>query len=295
MGKGSLFHSNSGPPRPLIRPTDSMTKRVRAKKALGQHFLHDESVAERIAEILVSRRDLPILEVGPGMGVLTKYLLSIYRDTVVVELDGESVEYLRETFPELQGDRLIEGDFLTLPLDRIFPEGQPFLLIGNYPYNISSQIFFHMLEYRDLIPMAGGMLQREVARRLTSEPGTRDYGILTVLLRAWYDAEYLFTVPPGAFTPPPKVQSGVLRLTRNDRTSLGVSEQSFRRVVKAAFAQRRKMIRSSLRGLLPESIPPEIERYLTMRPEQLDVEDFIALTRAVDEKTICPIDEETLR
>lgn len=272
-----------------------MTKRVRAKKALGQHFLHDESVAERIAEILVSRRDLPILEVGPGMGVLTKYLLSIYRDTVVVELDGESVEYLRETFPELQGDRLIEGDFLTLPLDRIFPEGQPFLLIGNYPYNISSQIFFHMLEYRDLIPMAGGMLQREVAHRLTSEPGTRDYGILTVLLRAWYDAEYLFTVPPGAFTPPPKVQSGVLRLTRNDRTSLGVSEQSFRRVVKAAFAQRRKMIRSSLRGLLPESIPPEIERYLTMRPEQLDVEDFIALTRAVDEKTICPNDEETLR
>lgn len=272
-----------------------MTKRVRAKKALGQHFLHDESVAERIAEILVSRRDLPILEVGPGMGVLTKYLLSIYRDTVVVELDGESVEYLRETFPELQGDRLIEGDFLTLPLDRIFPEEQPFLLIGNYPYNISSQIFFHMLEYRDLIPMAGGMLQREVARRLTSEPGTRDYGILTVLLRAWYDAEFLFTVPPGAFTPPPKVQSGVLRLTRNDRTTLGVSEQSFRRVVKAAFAQRRKMIRSSLRGLLPESIPPEIERYLTMRPEQLDVEDFIALTRAVDEKTICPNDEETLR
>ena len=272
-----------------------MTKRVRAKKALGQHFLHDESVAERIAEILVSRRDLPILEVGPGMGVLTKYLLSIYRDTVVVELDGESVEYLRETFPELQGDRLIEGDFLTLPLDRIFPEGQPFLLVGNYPYNISSQIFFHMLEYRDLIPMAGGMLQREVARRLTSEPGTRDYGILTVLLRAWYDAEYLFTVPPGAFTPPPKVQSGVLRLIRNDRSTLGVSEQSFRRVVKAAFAQRRKMIRSSLRGLLPESIPPEIECYLTMRPAQLDVEDFIALTRAVDEKTICPNDEETLR
>ena len=272
-----------------------MAKRVRAKKALGQHFLHDESVAERIAEILVSRRDLPILEVGPGMGVLTKYLLSIYRDTVVVELDVESVEYLRETFPELQGDRLIEGDFLTLPLDRIFPEGQPFLLIGNYPYNISSQIFFHMLEYRDLIPMAGGMLQREVARRLTSEPGTRDYGILTVLLRAWYDAEYLFTVPPGAFTPPPKVQSGVLRLTRNDRTSLGVSERSFRRVVKAAFAQRRKMIRSSLRGLLPEPVPPEIERYLTMRPEQLDVEDFIALTAAVDEKMICPNDEETLR
>lgn len=272
-----------------------MARRVRAKKALGQHFLHDESVAERIAEILESRRDLPILEVGPGMGVLTKYLLSLYRDTVVVELDHESVDYLRETFPSLNGHRLIEGDFLTLPLDRVFAKGEPFLLIGNYPYNISSQIFFHMLEYRDLIPMAGGMLQREVARRLTSEPGSRDYGILTVLLRAWYDAEYLFTVPPGAFTPPPKVQSGVLRLTRNDRTSLGVDEGRFRQVVKAAFAQRRKMIRSSLRGLLPEPIPPELEHYLTMRPEQLDVEDFIALTRAVDRTMTCPNDDEKLR
>lgn len=258
----------------------SMTKGVRAKKALGQHFLHDESVAERIAEILLERQDLPVLEVGPGMGVLTKYLLPRYADTVVVELDHESVDYLEAEYPELRGRRLIEGDFLTLPLDRIFPEGQAFLLIGNYPYNISSQIFFHMLEYRDLIPMAGGMLQREVARRLTSEPGSRDYGILTVLLRAWYDAEYLFTVPPGAFTPPPKVQSGVLRLVRNDRTTLGVDEELFKRVVKGAFAQRRKMIRSSLRGMLPEETS-EVEHYLTMRPEQLDVEDFVALTRAV--------------
>lgn len=262
--------------------SNSMTKGVRAKKALGQHFLHDESVAERIAEILQLRSDLPVLEVGPGMGVLTKYLLPLYADTVVVELDHESVEYLEEHFPPLRGRRLIEGDFLTLPLDRIFGEGKPFLLIGNYPYNISSQIFFHMLEYRDLIPMAGGMLQREVARRLTSEPGSRDYGILTVLLRAWYDAEYLFTVPPGAFTPPPKVQSGVLRLTRNSRTTLGVDEGLFKQVVKAAFAQRRKMIRSSLKGMLPTEGAEELERYLTMRPEQLDVEDFIVLTRAVE-------------
>lgn len=271
---------------------DSMTKGVRAKKALGQHFLHDESVAERIAEILLERQDLPVLEVGPGMGVLTKYLLPHYADTVVVELDHESVDYLEAEYPELRGRRLIEGDFLTLPLDRIFPEGQPFLLIGNYPYNISSQIFFHMLEYRDLIPMAGGMLQREVARRLTSEPGSRDYGILTVLLRAWYDAEYLFTVPPRAFTPPPKVQSGVLRLVRNDRTTLGVDEELFKRVVKGAFAQRRKMIRSSLRSMLPEE-PGDVERYLTMRPEQLDVEDFVALTRAV-EKRMTTNDEEVI-
>lgn len=266
---------------------------VRAKKALGQHFLRNESVAERIADTLAERGDLPILEVGPGMGMLTKYLLSRYAETKAVELDPESVLYLREHFPALSGDRLIETDFLTLPLDRVFTPGQPFLLIGNYPYNISSQIFFHLLDYRDLIPMAGGMLQREVAVRLTSGPGTRDYGILSVLLRAWYDMEYLFTVPPEAFSPPPKVQSGVIRLVRNDRTALGVDEGLFRRVIRTAFGQRRKMLRSSLRSLLSPTLPPEVERYLTLRPEQLDVEDFILLAKVVgsttssDEKTRC--------
>lgn len=266
-----------------------MMRRVRAKKALGQHFLHDETVAERIAEILLDRRDLPVLEVGPGMGVLTKYLLDLYADTVVVELDPESVAYLRQQMPELADEQhLLETDFLKLPLDRVFPEGQPFLLIGNYPYNISSQIFFHMLDYRDLIPMAGGMLQREVAQRLASGPGTKDYGILSVFLRTWYDVEYLFTVPPGVFSPPPKVQSGVIRMRRNGRTTLGVDETLYRNVVKTAFAGRRKMIRSSLRALLPETVPSATAHYLTMRPEQLDVEDFILLTQAVmshDERT----------
>lgn len=251
-------------------------KEVRAKKALGQHFLKDVDVAERIAASL-SDQALPILEVGPGMGMLTQFLLPLYPEVKVVELDRESVAYLHQAFPTLE---VLEGDFLRLPLNELFTH-RPFLLIGNYPYNISSQIFFHALEYRDQIRAIGGMLQKEVAERLAASPGGRQYGILSVFLQAWYDVEYLFTVPPVAFDPPPKVQSGVLRLVRNTRQDLGCDEALFRSVVKCAFNQRRKMLRNSLRTLLGEATLPEDCLYLTQRPEQLGVEDFITLTNQV--------------
>ncbi|MDO5035619.1 MAG: 16S rRNA (adenine(1518)-N(6)/adenine(1519)-N(6))-dimethyltransferase RsmA [Porphyromonas sp.] len=253
---------------------------VRPKKALGQHFLHDLSVASRIADILPTGSELPLLEVGPGMGVLTQYLLPKYPELYVVELDSESVEYLREHMPELE-DRIIEGDFLELDLEKLF-SGQPFMLIGNFPYNISSQIFFKMLDYRHLIPAAGGMLQREVAQRLASPAGNKSYGILSVLLQTWYDISYLFTVGEGAFNPPPKVKSGVIRLERNQRVTLGCDEQLYKRVIKTTFNQRRKTIRNSLRSIVDrESLPNEAEGLLSKRPEQLSVEDFITLTNYV--------------
>ena len=256
---------------------------VKAKKALGQHFLTDEKIAKRISESL-REHALPILEVGGGMGVLTQFLIEDYPDVRVVELDGESVAYLRTHFPKSPEGRIIEGDFLKLDLSTVFsPEaGQPFLLIGNFPYNISTQIFFHLLEYRDLIPAAGGMLQKEVAERLAAPAGTRASGILSVLLQAWYDVEYLFSVPPEVFNPPPKVQSGVIRLARNGRKELGVDEKLFKTVVKTAFNQRRKTLRNALRPLLGDNeMPDEGQAFLGKRAEQLSVEDFILLTKAV--------------
>lgn len=251
---------------------------VRAKKALGQHFLTDLGIAEQIAASLLDYRDLPLLEIGPGMGMLTQFLLALGYDTRVIEIDRESVAYLREHFVELEG-RIIEGDFLSIDLDKCIPGGKPFALIGNYPYNISSQIFFRLLEHRERIPVCAGMLQREVARRLASPPGNKDYGILSVLLQAWYDVEYLFTVDETVFNPPPKVKSGVIRLVRNDRTDLGCSEEHFKRIVKTAFNQRRKTLRNSLKPVFGTDYPGYTDPIFALRPEQLSVEQFIELTK----------------
>lgn len=246
---------------------------VRPKKALGQHFLTDQSVARAIVDALAPAPR--ILEVGPGMGVLTQYLLGRSAALKVVEIDGESVQYLLEHYPAL-APGLLEADFLKLPLDKVFPE--PFSIIGNFPYNISSQIFFHILDYRELVPAVVCMIQKEVAQRLSAAPGSKTYGILSVLLQMWYDIEYCFTVGEGAFLPPPKVKSAVIRLTRNGRTEAGCDEALLRRIVKATFNQRRKTIRNSLRsiGITDPELP-----FLDERPEQLSVEDFITLTRSI--------------
>ena len=304
---------------------------VRAKKALGQHFLTDQKVARAIVDALVvgdslgpagPRNDrfipssvipspalpvipgpalsvipsplqgasvspFPVLEVGPGMGVLTQYLLEREDiDLKLVEIDSESVEYLLTHFQGMQG-RLMEADFLTLKLERIFPER--FAIIGNFPYNISSQIFFKVLDYKDRIPQVVGMVQKEVAERIAEKPGSKTYGILSVLLQAWYDIEYLFTVGSGCFAPPPKVESAVIRLKRNGRTALGCDESLFKTVVKTAFGQRRKMMRNPLKPLARAKADREgwDEEQLTaflaqpvfsLRPEVLSVEDFIDLT-----------------
>ena len=260
-------------------------KEVKAKKALGQHFLNDLNIARRIADTISTEKlptdakrwgDLPVLEIGPGMGVLSQFLLESGRPVKAVELDSESVVYLSRVYPALE---VIEADFLKMDLDDIFP-GQ-FTLIGNYPYNISSQIFFKVLDYKEKIPVVAGMLQKEVAERICSAPGSKVYGILSVLLQAWYDCEYLFNVAPGVFTPPPKVTSGVLRLTRNSRTNLGCDEKLFKNVVKTAFGQRRKTLRNSLSGLIPPDAPIMKEPIMALRPERLSVEDFIRLTQAI--------------
>ncbi len=268
-------------------------KSVRPKKFLGQHFLKDLPTAQAIADTVDAAPGLPILEVGPGMGVLTQYLLKKGRELKVVEIDFESVAYLLKTFPEL-GDGLLEEDFLQMQLDRTFG-GREFVLTGNYPYNISSQIFFKMLEYRHLIPVCTGMIQKEVAERLAAAPGSKVYGILSVLIQLWYDVEYLFTVEPGVFNPPPKVKSAVVRLTRNGRTDCGCDERLLRRVVKTSFNQRRKMMRGSLKPLFaalnteraggsqPEGVADFLARpEMTRRPEQLSVEEFIELTNCID-------------
>ncbi len=245
---------------------------VRAKKSLGQHFLKDLGVARRIAETAPAGR---VLEIGPGMGVLTQFLLSNPQiQLTAIELDNESVQYLHEWYPELN---LIEGDFLKLDLNKLYPDGD-FCVIGNYPYNISSQIFFKVLDYKDRIPVCSGMIQKEVAERLASGPGNKSYGILSVLLQAWYDIEYLETVPEHVFAPPPKVKSAVVRMKRNTRTSLGCDEQLFKSVVKAAFNQRRKQMRNSLQQLAGKNNPILEENIFTRRPEQLSVEEFIHLT-----------------
>lgn len=254
--------------------------KVRPKKALGQHFLTDLSIAERIAATLDDFRGLPVVEVGPGMGVLSQFLISRGHDLTVVELDSESVEYLKENFPDLDG-RIVEADFLQLDLSQLVPGAGKFCLTGNYPYNISSQIFFHALDYKDRIICISGMLQREVAQRLAAPPGTKARGILSVLLQAWYDVEYLFTVDENVFNPPPKVKSGVIRMVRNNVTDLGCDPAKFKAVVKTTFGQRRKTIRNSIRALLPPGAPMPESPLLAMRPEQLGVEQFIELTKLI--------------
>ncbi len=257
-----------------------MPRNVKPKKALGQHFLTDLSVARRIAATLDDYRGLPVIEVGPGMGVLTQFLLSNGHDVKVVEIDGESVEYLKEEYPELSG-RIIDADFLKLDLNEAVPGDGQLCIIGNYPYNISSQIFFHVLEYRDRVACCSGMLQREVAERLAAQAGTKARGILSVLLQMWYDVEYLFTVDEHVFNPPPKVKSGVIKLTRNGTTDPGCDARLFKTVVKTSFGQRRKTLRNSLRGLFQPGVPLHDTPLLTLRPEQLTVKQFVELTNLI--------------
>lgn len=256
-------------------------KSVKPKKFLGQHFLKDLKVAQDIADTVDACPGLPILEVGPGMGVLTQFLLCKERPLKVVEVDYESVAYLRGAFPQLE-DNIIEDDFLKMRLDRLF-SGNPFVLTGNYPYNISSQIFFKMLEYKDLIPCCTGMIQKEVAERMAAEPGSKTYGILSVLIQAWYRVEYLFTVHEHVFNPPPKVKSAVIRMTRNETQALGCDERLFRQIVKTTFNQRRKTLRNSIKPILGKDSPLVQEALFDKRPEQLSVQQFIDLTNRVEE------------
>ena len=306
-------------------------KQVRPKKNLGQHFLTDLNIAKRIADTVDEPySDLPVLEVGPGMGVMTQFLVEKPRPLKVVEIDRESVEYLKERFSwtvqdsrngESRNDNswnvecgmrnenssaadnspqgnllppssfllppsshILSGDFLKMDLHTVF-DGQPFVLTGNYPYDISSQIFFKMLDNKDLIPCCTGMIQHEVAVRMASQPGNKQYGILSVLIQAWYNVEYLFTVEPSVFNPPPKVQSAVIRMTRNEVTDLGCDEQLFKRIVKATFNQRRKMLRVSLRQIFDAAhpAPPSFfdDEMMTRRPEQLSIPEFVELTNKV--------------
>lgn len=248
---------------------------VKPKKFLGQHFLKDLDIAKRIADTLDDFSDIPVMEVGPGMGVLTQYLLEKNMDITIIELDKESVPYLHEHFPALHG-HIIEGDFLQLNLTDIYPD--QFSVIGNYPYNISSQIFFKVLEYKEHIPCCSGMLQKEVAERIASKPGKKAYGILSVLLQAWYDIEYLFTVSETVFDPPPKVKSAVIKLVRNNRESLDCDEKLFKTVIKTSFNQRRKTLRNSMKPLLGKDNEIYSDPIFEKRPEQLSVEDFIFLT-----------------
>ncbi|MDY4411062.1 MAG: 16S rRNA (adenine(1518)-N(6)/adenine(1519)-N(6))-dimethyltransferase RsmA [Prevotella sp.] len=258
-------------------------RQVRPKKNLGQHFLTDLNIAKRIADTVDACPDIPVLEIGPGMGVLTQYLVEKPREVKAVEIDAESVRYLHERFPKLRNNILGE-DFLRMDLSKVF-DGRPFVLTGNYPYDISSQIFFKMLDNKDLIPCCTGMIQREVAERIASKPGNKQYGILSVMIQAWYDTEYLFTVDENVFNPPPKVKSAVIRMTRNSVTDLGCDWALFRRVVKAVFGQRRKMLRVSLRQLFTDNDLPGSDFFaqdiMTRRPEQLTVAEFVGLTNMV--------------
>lgn len=253
---------------------------VKPKKFLGQHFLKDLGIAKDIADTVDTCPDLPVLEVGPGMGVLTQFLMQKQRPVRVVELDFESVAYLHENFPALEGN-ILEDDFLKLDLARVF-DGQPFVLTGNYPYNISSQIFFKMLDYKDLIPCCTGMIQKEVAERIAAAPGSKTYGILSVLIQAWYRVEYLFTVHEHVFNPPPKVKSAVIRMTRNETTELGCNEKLFKLIVKTTFNQRRKTLRNSISSILDKGNPLSADPVFNKRPEQLSVEEFIDLTNRVE-------------
>lgn len=253
-------------------------KEVRAKKHLGQHFLTDESVSRAIADALECHNTKQVLEVGPGMGMLTKYLID--REELklqVAEIDTESVEYLHRNYPALE---VLEGDFLQMDLTKCYPNGVN--VIGNFPYNISSQIFFAILDHKNVVPEVVGMLQKEVAVRLAATPTGKEYGILSVLLQAYYDIEYLFEVGADKFNPPPKVQSAVIRLKRNSVESLDCNEVLFKRIIKATFNQRRKTIRNSIRAVLPEI--KEEHPFLSQRPERLGVAEFVELTNWVEKQ-----------
>lgn len=248
---------------------------VRAKKHLGQHFLKDEAIAVRIVEAV--NDDLPLLEIGPGTGVLTKHLIG-RPEFFAADIDAESIAYLKKAFPEHQ-HRILHADFLRMDLAKIFPG--KFAVIGNFPYNISSQIMFRVLDYRDQVETVVGMFQKEVAERIAEKPGTKEYGILSVFLQAYYDIEYLFTVEPGAFNPPPKVRSAVIRLRRNDLKKLDCDEALFRTIVKTSFNQRRKMLRNTLRSFVKNQ-SLFTHRLFTLRPERLSVADFVELTRLLE-------------
>ena len=252
--------------------------RVQAKKNLGQHFLKDQVIASRIAASLTGIGYSSVLEIGPGMGILTSYLIDRgFDDFRVIEIDNESVHYLRANFPGL--GNIIRGDFLALDVDACYQD--KFAIIGNFPYNISTQILFKALKHRDKIHEIAGMLQKEVAERICSGPGSKVYGILSVLLQAYYKAEYLFTVSEHVFSPPPKVKSGVIRLIRNDIDHLDCDEALFLRVVKACFNQRRKTLRNSVRAAF--DLDREDYPEFGLRPEQLSVEQFVKLTKWIDE------------
>lgn len=250
---------------------------VRAKKSLGQHFLKDQNIARKIVDSLKAENILTVIEVGPGMGVLTQYLLQNGNFTTIpVEIDHESVEYLTHAFPQLKSS-LLQGDFLTLDLHSV--STGKMAVIGNFPYNISSQIFFRVIENRALVDEVVCMIQKEVAQRIACQPGSKEYGILSVLLQAFYKIDYLFTVHENVFSPPPKVKSGVIRLKRNDTQQLECDESLFFKVVKATFNQRRKVISNSIKGLSPNM--NKDHSLLGKRPEQLSVKDFVELTNLV--------------
>lgn len=269
---------------------------VKPKKFLGQHFLTDLSIAQQIADTVDACPEIPVLEVGPGMGVMTQFLVKKPRLVKVVEIDFESVDYLRKNYPSLE-ENIIEDDFLKMHLENTFG-GHPFVLTGNYPYNISSQIFFKMLDYKDLIPCCTGMIQKEVAERITAQPGNKTYGILSVLIQAWYNVEYLFTVHEHVFNPPPKVKSAVIRMTRNEVSTLGCDERLFKRVVKTTFNQRRKTLRNNIKPLLADLDNLRVNmgeekldhslflshEIFDKRPEQLSVDQFIELTNRISEE-----------
>jgi len=252
---------------------------VRPKKHLGQHFLHDKVIAGKIVEELDRQNSLPILEIGPGMGVLTRFLVAKNSQNIwIVDLDAESIAYLNSNFPEIRG-RIIEGDFLKLNIPELL--GKNFQLIGNLPYNISSQIFFRLLEWRNMVPQMVCMIQKEVAERIASPPGNKTYGILSVLLQAYFDIEYIMTVKPGAFNPPPNVNSAVIKLTRNKTKKLDCQEELFFRVVKQGFQNRRKTLRNALKPLnLPDKIKQEA--VFNLRAEQLGVTEFVELTNLIE-------------
>ena len=256
-------------------------KTVTAKKRLGQHFLTDLSIARRIADTVDICPTLPVLEVGPGMGVLTQFLLEKKRPLKVVEIDEESVAYLCKNLPELGEENIIPDDFLKMHLERLFDGGQ-FILTGNYPYNISSQIFFKMLDYKEFIPYCSGMIQKEVGERLAAKPGNKAYGILSIFIQVWYEVEYLFTVHENVFSPPPKVKSAVVLMKRNSRESLDCNEALFRQIVKATFNQRRKKMRNPIQQIVGKGSPILSDPMLDYRPEQLSIEQFIELTNKIE-------------
>lgn len=257
---------------------------VTAKKHLGQHFLTDKNICKKIANELSSEPTYKkVLEIGPGMGALTEFLLVKENiELSVMEIDSESIDYLKEHFKQLE-DRIFENDFLKVDLQKIMGT-EPFALVGNFPYNISTQILFKALEYRNQIPEVVGMFQKEVAERVAEEPGTKKYGIISVLLQAFYDIRYCFTVNENVFNPPPKVKSGVIALTRNSRNDLGCNEKLFFQVVKMAFNQRRKTLRNSLKPLL-NGIDVSGD-FFQLRPERIGVEEFISLTKLIEQNSV---------